>query len=265
MELVLRYGRLTILMMKNCLVREMQFRANFLIRVVTEVLWLGMQLVFLDVIYSNTPDVAGWNRWQMIALLGTIHLVNQLFEAFFFDNCARLVDEIRLGELDFILLKPVNSQFMVSLRYTDFASFLNGFLGVGLVAYAMGKLGVGVTLGGGILYAGLVLNGIAILYTMMFCLSTFTFWLGRSNNLFELYYQLGQFSRYPGEIYRWLLRAALLTVIPMLVVSNFPAKALFGSLPAAHAAAGFLLGAVFLGLTTVVWRFGLARYRSASS
>ncbi len=253
------------LMMKNCLAREMQFRANFLIRLVTEILWLGMQWVFLEVIYSNTPQVAGWNKWQMIALLGTIHLINQLFEAFFFDNCARLVDQIRLGELDFILLKPVDSQFMVSLRYTDFASMLNGLLGVVLVAYALGKLGVSVSLLGAALYLGLVLNGIAILYTMVFCLSAFTFWLGRSHNLFELYYQLGQFSRYPGEIYRWFLRAALLTVIPMLVVSNFPTKALFGSLPPGHAAAGFLLGAAFLGLTTVVWRLGLSRYRSASS
>jgi len=260
-----RYSNLLFIMMKNCLIREMQFRANFLIRIVTEMLWLGMQLIFLQVIYGQTAELAGWNKWNMIALLGTIHIINQLFEGFFFDNCARLVDQIRMGDLDFVLLKPVNSQFLVSLRYTDYSSILNAFFGLAMVVFALGKLGISLSFTGMLSYTALVVNGIAILYTMMFCLSALTFWVGRSSNLFELYYQLNTFSRYPGEIYRWLLRMTLLTVIPMLVVSNFPTKVLFGWLPLSSALGGFALGLGFLGGSVWLWKLGLARYRSASS
>ncbi len=260
-----RYSKLMLIMMKNCLIREMQFRANFLIRIVTELLWLGMQLIYLGVIYAHTRELAGWNQWHMIALLGTIHIINQLFEGLFFDNCARLVDQIRMGDLDFVLLKPVNSQFLVSLRYTDYSSILNAFFGLAMVGFALGKLGIALSFAGMLAYSALVVNGIAILYTMMFCLSAFTFWMGRSSNLFELYYQLGQFSRYPGEIYRWLLRVTLLTVIPMLVVSNFPAKVLFGWLPLSEALGGCALGLGFLAGSVWVWKLGLSRYRSASS
>jgi len=263
--MIARYLRLTLLMMKNCLVREMQFRANFLIRLLTEVMWLGMQYVYLEVIFGQASDVGGWNKWQMVALLGTNHLVNQLFEALFFDNCARLVDQVRQGDLDFVLAKPANSQFLVSIRYTDFASILNGLVGVFLIAWASREMGLALDPGTVLLYALLVVNGVLILYSMMFMLSTLTFWIGRSSNLFELYYQLGQFARNPAEIYRWGLRVFLLTLVPMLVVSNYPAQAVARGLDLAHAAYALSIGLFFFLAASWVWGRGLRRYRSASS
>lgn len=252
-------------MMVNCLVREMQFKANFLIRLLTEGMWLGMQWVFLEVVYGQTRAVGGWDKWQMIALLGTNHIINQLFEGMFFDNCMRMTDLIRKGELDFVLVKPMNAQFLVSFRYSDYASFTNAFLGVGIVLFALGHMDPHAGWAGLTWFALFALNGIAILYAMLFALSALTFWIGRANNLFEFYWQLGQFSRYPGEIYRWTLRVALLTVLPMLVVTNFPAAALFRPVSILQALYGFSVGALLVVLTGWVFRRGLRRYRSASS
>jgi ABC-2 type transport system permease protein len=252
-------------MMKNCLVREMQFRSNFIIRLFTEVLWLGMQVIYVEVLYGLTRSIGGWNVWEMVILLGTNHIINQLFEAFFFDNCTKLVDQIRQGDLDFVLVKPINSQFMVSLRYTDYASITNSLAGFAMIGFAIYKLGTAITPREVLLFFVLVLNGIFILYAMMFCLSILTFWIGRASNLFELYYQLTQFTRYPGEIYRFGLRMVLLTAIPMLVVSNFPAKVLVGGLFSSYLVYGCVIGFSFLLTTVWVWNLGLKRYRSASS
>jgi ABC-2 type transport system permease protein len=260
-----RYIRMTFLMMKNCLIREMQFRSNFIIRLFTEVLWLGMQFIYVEVLYGLTQSIGGWNVWQMVILLGTNHIINQLFEAFFFDNCTKLVDQIRLGDLDFVLVKPINSQFMVSLRYTDYASITNSFVGFAMIGFALHKLGTVITPVEVFLFLLLILNGIFILYSMVFCLSVLTFWMGRASNLFELYYQLTQFTRYPGEIYRFGLRMVLLTAIPMLVVSNFPAKVLVGGLLSDKLLYGCAIGFSFLLMTVWVWNLGLKRYRSASS
>jgi ABC-2 type transport system permease protein len=261
----LRYCRMTLLMMKNCLIREMQFRSNFIIRLFTEVIWLGMQFIYVEVLYSLTQSIGGWNVWEMVILLGTNHIINQLFEAFFFDNCTKLVDQIRLGDLDFVLVKPINSQFMVSLRYTDYASITNSMAGFAMIGFALHKLGTAITPVEVLLFLLLVLNGIFILYSMMFCLSILTFWIGRASNLFELYYQLTQFTRYPGEIYRFGLRMVLLTAIPMLVVSNFPAKVLVGGLLSGRLFYACAIGVSFLLITTWLWSMGLKRYRSASS
>jgi ABC-2 type transport system permease protein len=260
-----RYARLTGLMMRNCLVREMQFKANFMVRLVTELLWLVMQFIYIGVIYGQTGQIAGWTVWEMVVLVGTNHLITQLFEALFYDNCMRLIDQIRQGDLDFSLIKPINTQFLVSLRYTDYASIANSTLGLGIVLFALGKMGTGLTLGGAVIFILLVANSILIYYSILFILSAWTFWIGRSNNLLELYWQFGQFSRYPGDIYPWFLRGLLFTLIPMLVVSNFPAGVLIHKLESGWIFYGFGIGLLFLIFTSWVWRAGLRQYRSASS
>jgi len=260
-----KYLKLTGLMMRNCLVREMQFKINFMVRLVTEFMWLVMQFIYIEVMYGQTAQIAGWTKWEMIVLVGTNHLITQLFEALFYDNCMRLIDQIRQGDLDFNLIKPINTQFLVSLRYTDYASIANSSLGLGIILFALGKMKAGVTLGGALLFAALIINSILIYYSILFLLSAWTFWIGRSNNLLELYWQFGQFSRYPGDIYPWLLRRLLLTLIPMLVVSNFPAGVLIHKLESCWIFYGFAIGLLFLALTNWVWRAGLRQYRSASS
>lgn len=260
-----RYLGLTGLMLKNCLIREMQFKANFLVRLVTEALWLCMQFIFINVMYGQAAQIVGWTKWDMVVLVGTNHVITQLFEAFFYDNCTKLVDQIRQGDLDFNLIKPINTQFLVSLRYTDYASMLNSSLGLGIIFYGLHRLGAGLSLEGALLFAALVANGILIYYSILFTLSVWTFWIGRSNNLMELYWQFGQFSRYPGDIYPWLLRHLLMTLIPMLVVSTFPAAVLVHKLQGGLSYYGFALGLVFFAFTVWIWNRGLKRYRSASS
>jgi len=262
---LVRYLKLTGLMMRNCLVREMQFKANFLVRLFTEMMWLVMQFIYIQVMYGQTGDIAGWSKWDMVVLMGTNHVITQLFEGFFYDNCVRLTDQIRQGDLDFNLIKPINTQFLVSIRYTDYASIGNSTIGLVIILFAMGKLGISVSLGGAVLFAALIINSILIYYSILFVLSVWTFWIGRSNNLLELYWQFGQFSRYPGEIYPWLMRRLLMTLMPMLIVSNFPAGILIHKLENGWVFYGLAIGLSFFAFSIWIWQRGLMRYRSASS
>ncbi len=252
-------------MMKNCLVREMQFKSNFLVRLFTEFMWLVMQFIYIQVMYGQTGQIAGWTKWDMIILMGTNHVITQLFEGLFYENCTKLTDQIRQGDLDFNLIKPINTQFLVSLRYTDYSSMANTSVGLFIILYALRQMGMTVGLSGVLLFLVLVVNSVLIYYSILFSLSIWTFWIGRSNNLMELYWQFGQFSRYPGDIYPWLLRRLLMTIIPMLVVSNFPAKVLIHKMETGLVFYGFVLGLVFVAFTVWLWGKGLQRYRSASS
>lgn len=262
---MLRHLRVLAMMWRNALLREMQFRANFTIRVVTEVFWLGIMVLYLNVIFGFTDSVAGWNKHQTLLLLGVNYFLISLFEAFFFDGCYRLADEIRQGDLDFILLKPVNPRFLASLRHVDFAMTFNVLLGAVLIIDSLRKLGEPVTAASVAAFFWLTLAGVVIYYSLVFAMAVMTFWMGRSNNLFDLYWQLGQFGRYPGDIYRFGLRLVLMTVLPMIVVTNFPARALMEGLPLAWVVYATGLAVLALGLSGLLWRRGLERYRSASS
>jgi len=98
---------------RNSIVREMAFRGNFLIEVVTNAFWFGAQLIFFTLIFGNVKEMNGWTRDQFFAFMATGMIINTLIEAFFMPNCANFSELIRTGNLDFALLKPIDTQFLI--------------------------------------------------------------------------------------------------------------------------------------------------------
>ena len=120
------YARIYGTLWRNSVVREMGFKSNFLLWIVTELLWFGLQLTFIAVIYQHTDHIADWSKWQVVLLMGTAHFIQQIFQAFFLTNITQLSEMIRTGKLDFMLLLPANTRFLISLRQVDLGGFVNG-------------------------------------------------------------------------------------------------------------------------------------------
>src|SRR5438045_3696164 len=137
-----RYLTIYSALWKNSVVREMGFKANFLLWIVVELLWFGLQLTFMAVIYQHTDHIADWSKYEVILLIGASHFIQQLFQAIFLTNCTELSEQVRTGKLDFILLLPVNTRFILSLRKVDLGGFVNGASAAGVVIYALNKLGI---------------------------------------------------------------------------------------------------------------------------
>lgn len=262
---LIRYLRIYLALAKYCLVREMSFRGHFIINVLTEVLWFALLIVFFKVIYARTSTIAGWSEYQVLFLLGTHHLVTQFFETIFFTSCVELSDDIRSGNLDFILLKPVNAQFMLSVRKVAYSSAANIPVALVIIFYAAWKLGLRPTAFQVLSYCALVVCGVLIFYSIIFALSLTAFWAIRNQSLFELWFPVTSFARYPKEMYSKTIRAFLIYVIPVLAVANFPVQTVTRTLEPGFAlyACAWTIGSLFLG--HFLFRFALRRYRSASS
>src|SRR5664280_555857 len=111
-----RYLSIYAALWKNSVAREMSFKSNFLLWIFVELLWFGLQLSFVGVLYLHTDHIASWTKWEVVMLIGASHLIQQTFQAFFLVNCTNLSELVRTGKLDFLLLLPVNTRFVVSLR-----------------------------------------------------------------------------------------------------------------------------------------------------
>src|SRR5947208_16443220 len=109
-----RYLRLYGELWKNSVIREMSFKANFVLWIIVELLWFALQLSFITVIYSHTDHIGDWSKWQVILLIGTSNFIQQLFTTFFLSNLVQLSELIRTGRLDFVLLLPINTRFVIS-------------------------------------------------------------------------------------------------------------------------------------------------------
>jgi ABC-2 type transport system permease protein len=102
MKILRRYFELYASLWRNSVTREMQFKTNFILWIVVELLWFGLQIAFMTVLFSHTESIGGWSRWQVILLVGTSNFIQQIFTALFLTNLSEISELIRTGKLDFM-------------------------------------------------------------------------------------------------------------------------------------------------------------------
>lgn len=275
------YLRVFLTFARNSLVRDMTYRANFIIDAVTSLAWMGMNLGFYLLIYEYTPSISlpepgsadpGWGEYQFFVFISTTMFVNSLVQAFFMPNASEFSELIRTGNLDFALLKPIDTQFLISLQKIEWSSFSNFFFAIVLLVYSLFRLDYTPTVLQVVLYPIYILCGVAILYSLMIVMSSISVWLGRNQSLYDFWFYITNFSRYPMEIYSGRfgtpLQLAFTFVIPILIVVNVPAQLLAKPFAAQHwPLVIFALLATAVSLIGSRWIFkrSLLSYKSASS
>ncbi len=261
-----RYIRVYAALWKNSVSREMSFKSNFLLWIVVELLWFGLQLAFIGVLYLHTDHIGTWTKWQVVILIGASHFIQQIFQAFFLINCTNLSELVRTGKLDFLLLLPVNTRFVVSLRQVDLGAFVNATSAAAVMAYAAHQMHFVPSLLQAVGFLALCLAGIAIHYSLMFLLASISFWTVRAQGIVWGYYNLFQIARMPDEAFRGLFKAVFTFALPMLLVSNVPVRVLVSKLSSAGPVALLLgMSVVCFAVSEWGWRASVRRDTSASS
>jgi ABC-2 type transport system permease protein len=261
-----RYPGIYLALWKNSVAREMSFKSNFLLWILVELLWFGLQLCFIGVLYLHTKEIGTWTPWQFVLLVGASNFIQQIFQAFFLVNCTNLSELVRTGKFDFLLLLPVNTRFVVSLRQVDLGGFVNAMFGVAVMVYAARHLHLHPSVGQLIGFLALCGAGILIHYSLMFLLATISFWTIRAQGLVWGYYNLFNIARMPDEAFQGPFRAVFTFVIPMLLVSNVPVRVLADKLSSPKQIVLLLAMSVVCFLVSEFgWRSSLKHYTSASS
>jgi ABC-2 type transport system permease protein len=245
----------------------MSFKLNFLLWIVVEMLWFVGQLAFIEVLYGQVDAIAGWTKWQVVALVGVHQIIAQLFQAFFYLNLVNLPELVRTGRLDLMLTLPMDTQFAVSTRQVAFDCIINSFVGVAIVTFALVKLHAAPGVAQLLLFAVAVPFGVAVHYAVMFGLSCMSFWIVRAQSFIHGYFNLFHIGRYPEAVFRGVFRFIFTWLLPIILVSNVPAKILARPLDSPWAGLAMLAAAtlIVLGATRALWLLALRRYGSASS
>jgi len=262
-----RYAGIYAALWKNSVTRETMFKGNFLLWIVVEVAWFALQLGFIAVLYQHTEMIGTWTQWQVVLLVGVSHFIQQIFQAFFLINCANLSELVRTGKMDFLLMLPINTRFIVSLRQVDLGGFVNAASAVAVMVYAVGKLHLMITWPLVLGFLALCCIGICIHYCLMFSLATVSFWTVRAQGIVYGYYNLFNIARMPDDAFpqRGIFRSVFTFVLPVLLVSNVPARLLTDRLTNASGLLLVGLALVCALMSEWIWRMSLKRYRSASS
>jgi ABC-2 type transport system permease protein len=261
-----RYAGIYVALWRNSITREMTFKSNFLMWIVVEILWFGLQLVFVGVLYLHTETIGTWTKWEVVMLIGASHFIQQVFQAFFLINCTNLSELVRLGKLDFILLLPANTRFIVSLRQVDLGGFVNAATALAVMFYAGRQLQISPGLLEISAFLLLCAAGILTHYSLMFLLAAISFWTVRAQGIVWGYYNLFQVARLPDEAFRGFFRVFFTFAVPMLLVSNVPVRVLVDKITSPFPMVLLLvMSLVCLVISEIGWRMSLKRYTSASS
>src|ERR1700733_2124665 len=229
-----RYLTIYAALWKNSVTREMSFKGNFLLWIIVELLWFGLQLSFVSVVFSQTKIVGTWTQWQMVLLVGASNFIQQVYQAFFLVNCTNLSELVRTGKMDFILLLPVNTRFIVSLRQIDLGAFINAIFAVCVMIFSAMKLNLHPTFAQLLGFMALCIVGILIHYSLMFMLAVISFWTVRAQGIVWGYYNLFNIARMPDEAFRGVFKAVFTFALPVLLVSNVPTRLLANTLSSWH-------------------------------
>ena len=278
------YVRVLLTFARNSLVRDMTFRTNFFLQCVSSLGWTLMNVGFYLIIFRHTSSIGhdtGWDQDRFFLFLATTWFINSLIQTFLMPNAEEFSELIRTGGLDFALLKPIDTQFLISFRRMDWSSLTNFFAGLVIAGVALTRMATRAeephvpSAGSVLLYLFFVGCGVAIMYSLMICLSATSIWLGRNQTLYNFWFYITNFSRYPMEIYNrgWgrPLFGLFTFVIPVLVVVNVPARLLAKPLdpraPWEWMLVAWALVATLLSVIAgrLVFRLALRSYRSASS
>ena len=261
-----RYLGIYVALWKNSVTREMSFKSNFLLWIAVEVLWFGLQLCFISVLYLHTDNIGTWTKWQVVMLVGASHFIQQVYQAFFLVNCTNLSELVRTGKLDFLLMLPVNTRFVVSLRQVDLGSFVNAGSALAVMAYAAHRIPLVPSVAHILGFFALCAVGILIHYSLMFMLAAISFWTVRAQGIVWGYYNLFQIARMPDEAFqRGLFKAVFTFALPMLLVSNVPVRLLVNTLAPGYLLLLLGMAAACAAVSEWVWRVSVRHYTSASS
>jgi ABC-2 type transport system permease protein len=269
MRAAARYLRLWTALGRYGLARELAFRGNFLAKVLVEVLWLGILLIFYRTVFAQTSVVADWSEAEYLFFVGCFFALEGLMETLFLENCNAFSDLIRTGDLDFYLLKPIDEQFLITCRNIDWSTAPNILMGSAVMVIALGQMGWVFDPGRFGLFLVLFGCGTAMAYSFMLLLTSTSVWLIRNQSLYEMWWLLTSLMRYPKEIFAgtWAdpIGWFFTFVIPVLLVINVPATVMVKVFDPAIVGFAVLVTVLLLVASRKVFRFALRRYRSASS
>lgn len=245
--------------------RELQYRANFFAQLAQSAIALVMALAALAIVYSKTPDLNGWQRPELLTVIGVYTLLGGVIRAFVEPAMNRLLSDIHLGTFDFALTKPADAQLLASVRDLHIWQTVDIVVGGIIVAVASTQTATDVGWSQALAFAAMLVFAGVMIYCTWLIVSTGGFWLVRMDMVHELFNGLYRSAQYPITVYPTWLRAGLTFVIPLGIAVTAPAEAVTSRLSwATVAVCAFVAGSLVV-VSRVIWRLGIRRYSGASA
>ena len=244
---------------------ELEYRANFFIQVFESILGLVVSLGGLAVVFAHTENLGGWSPDQLIALVGIYLLVGGLINLVINPSMERFMQDVRKGTLDFTLVKPADSQLLVSVQRVEIWKMVDVVMGLAVIGVALVRLQSAIGWGETAVFTVALFCGATIVYSFWLILATCSFWFVRVENILVIFQSMYSAGRWPVGIYPQWLRFILTFLVPVAFAVTVPAQGLIGQLNGRNLGLAIALAVGLFIVARLFWRYGIRFYSGASA
>lgn len=261
----MRYLRLLALQIRLSLALGMQYRWNFVIDGSVSLLWTALGLVPLYIAFHGRPPIEGWTYERALVVVGWFTLLKGVLDGAVNPSLVMVVDQIREGTLDFVLMKPADAQFLVSTARFEVWKAADAVAACAIFAWSFHLLGHSPSPVGVAVSIVLLACATLVLYATWILVVAAAFWVVRLDNLAYLFGAIFDFARWPSTVFKGVFRIVFTFVIPLGIMTTYPAEALLGTISPRSALISIAGSIVFFFAARAIWKRAIARYTSASS
>ena len=244
---------------------QTQYRSDFILQIFLSVFWVSWNIAPVWLIFEIRPEIGGWDRPQAMLVMSGFLMLRALIEGLVGPNLNTLVQHVRMGTLDFLLLKPIDPQLLASVSKVVPSKMIDFMGGFALSVWAYNRIDPRPD-AGSLIYGTLMLvSGSLTIYSIWLLIACTAFWFVKIDNLTFLFSSIFDAARWPITVFRGWVRTVLTFVIPVALMTSYPALALLGRLDLAHALIAWGIAVALLIISRLVWVVAIRRYSSASS
>lgn len=252
-------------LLKTSVEAQAQYRVDFITQLVLAFFWAAWHIAPLWLVFELRPSVAGWTRPEAMLVMSAFLILKAMLEGLVMPNLNQLVEGVRTGTFDFVLLKPADAQLLVSFAKILPAKGVDFIAGIALAAWSIAALDP--TPGVGRILAGILMltAGALAIYAVWLMVICSAFWWVKVDNLSFLFTSVFDAARWPISVFRGWVRAVLTFVVPVALMTSYPAMAIVGRLSFEGGLSAWVFALALLVISRLVWRRALSAYASASS
>ena len=253
-----KYFKVTLAIVKNNLIREMEYRVNFFVWLFIQILWVSLQIFIVQILFQHTNNILGWTKPEIFLLIGMFRIIRGIFDFFVYANLTYLPEDINSGNLDYTLTKPVSTLYLSSFRKHQYDQIGTFFSGIGFVVYAGPTVNI-------IVFGILILCGFLAFYSLILMVSTLSFFLTKLRAIGSIHDIVNTILRYPVDMLLGNRSGMNLLLLPLTIIATIPAKIVLGKTSPTVLVVEIISVILFFLLAICFWKYALKRYSSASS
>lgn len=247
------------------ILNEFQYRANLYIQILETGIALVTGLVGLNLVFSQTSNLGGWSKPELLAVLGVFTVMGGVIRAAIQPNMERLMDDIQEGTLDYALTKPADAQLLISVREFRLWHMVDVIVGGVILFIALSQLNWRLTVWETLAFLSALFMGAITIYCFWLIITSTAFWFVRVHEIANLFEGLYAAGRWPIDIYPNWLRYGLTFLVPIAFAISVPSQALTSRLTVQAWLGAFAFTIFIFLLARFILQQGLKSYSGASA